>query len=75
MLNSTRRIILVCKILQNMNFNGLTFLTALVLYSQSHYLNHSNRNSGWLYCSVLYESVKHADDTVIRFENNICFKN
>ena len=47
-LNSTCRIILVCKILQNMNFDGLTFLTALVLYSQSDYLNHSNRNSDWL---------------------------
>ena len=47
-LNSTCRIILVCKILQNMNFDGLTFLTALVLYSQSDYLKHSNRDSDWL---------------------------
>ena len=31
-----------------MNFDGLTFLTALVLYSQSDYLNHSNRDSDWL---------------------------
>ena len=53
-----------------MNFNGLTFLTASVLYSQSDYLNHSNKNSGWL-----YESVKHADDTVSRFENKLCFEN
>ena len=48
MLNSTCRTILVCKILQNMNFDGLTFLTALVLYSQSDYLNHSNKDSDWL---------------------------
>ena len=31
-----------------MNFDGLTLLTALVLYSQSDYLNHSNRDSDWL---------------------------
>ena len=31
-----------------MNFDGLTFLTALVLYSLSDYLNHSNRDSDWL---------------------------
>ena len=35
-------------LLQNENFDGLTFLTALVLYSQSDYLNHSNRDSDWL---------------------------
>ena len=38
-----------------MNFDGLTFLTALVLYSQSDYLNHSNRDS---------------DDTVVRIGIN-----
>ena len=31
-----------------MNFDGLTLLTALVLYSQSDYLSHSNRDSDWL---------------------------
>ena len=31
-------------LLQNVNFDGLTFLTALVLYSQSD----SNRDSDWL---------------------------
>ena len=35
-------------LLQNVNFDGLTFLTALVLYSQSDYLNHSKRDSDWL---------------------------
>ena len=49
-----------------MNFDGLTFLTALVLYSQSDYLNHSNRDS---------ESIEHADDTVVRFGNEVCFEN
>ena len=55
MLNSTCRAILVCKILQNMNFDGLTFLTALVLsrsrekevgkeVESSPY----SRSSGWL---------------------------
>ena len=31
-----------------MNFDGLTLLTALFVYSQSDYLNHSNRDSDWL---------------------------
>ena len=47
-LNLTCQAILVCKLLQNMTFDGLTFLTDLVLYSQSDYLNHSNRDSDWL---------------------------
>ena len=68
-LNSTCRTILVCKLLQNMNFDGLKFLTALILYSQSDCLN-------WLaYCSVLYESIAHAEDTVVRFGNKFCFEN
>ena len=48
MLNSTCRTILVCKLSQIVNFDGLTLLTALVLYSQSDYLNYSNRDSDWL---------------------------
>ena len=43
--NSTCRTISVCKLLQNVNFDDLTFLTALVLYSKSDYLNHSNRDT------------------------------
>ena len=31
-----------------MNFDGLTFLTALVFYIQSDYLNHSKKDSNWL---------------------------
>ena len=53
MLNSTCRTIQVFKLLQNVNFDGLTFLTALVLYSQSDYLNHSNRDSDWLIVACL----------------------
>ena len=34
--------------MQNVNFDGLTFLTALVLYTQSDYLNHSKKDSDWL---------------------------
>ena len=30
------------------NFDGLTLLTALVLYSQSDYLSHSDKDSDWL---------------------------
>ena len=47
-LNSTCQTILVCKLSQIVNFDGLTLLTAFVLYSQSDYLNHSNRDSDWL---------------------------
>ena len=47
-LNSTCWNIQVFKLLQNGNFDGLTFLTALVLYSQLDYLNHSSRDSDWL---------------------------
>ena len=54
-LNSTCRAILVCKLLQNMNFDGLTFFTALVLYSQSDYMDHSNRDSDWLIVAALSE--------------------
>ena len=48
MLNSTCRTISVCKLLQIVNFDSLTFLTALVLLNQSDPLNHSNKDSGWL---------------------------
>ena len=56
-----------------MNFDGLTFLTALVLYSQSDYLNHSNRDSDWLIVACFMR--EHADDTVVRFGNKVCFEN
>ena len=32
----------------NVNFDGLTLVTTLVLYSQSYYLNHSDRDPDWL---------------------------
>ena len=31
-----------------MNFDGLTFLMAFVLYSQSDYLNYYDKDSDWL---------------------------
>ena len=42
-----------------LNFDGLTFLTALVLYSQSDYLNHSNRDFNWLIvaCFIRVKSI------------------
>ena len=49
-----------------LNFNGLTFLTAVVLCSQSDYLNHSNRDSDWLIV-VCFMSIEHADDTSVHF--------
>ena len=59
MLNSTCQTILVCKLSQNVNSDGLTLLKALVLYSQSDYLNHSNRDSDWLIvaCFMRVESM------------------
>ena len=47
-LKSTYQTVSVCKLLQIVNFDGFTFLTALVLFNQSDYLNHSNKNSDWL---------------------------
>ena len=58
-----------------LNFDVLTLLTALVLYSQSDYLNDSNRDSDWLIVACFYESIEHADDTVLRFGNKVCFEN
>ena len=42
------RTILVYNLSQIVNFEGLSLLTAFVLYSQSDCLNHSNRDSDWL---------------------------
>ena len=47
-LNSTCRTISVCKLMLSVSFDCWTFLTALALYSQSGYLNNSNRDSDWL---------------------------
>ena len=71
-LNLTCRGIYVCKLLQNVKFDGFAFLTALVLYNQSDYFNYFNRDSN---CSVLYESIEYTDDTFVRFGNNVCFEN
>ena len=38
----------VCKLLQIVNFDGLTFLTALVSFNQSDYLKHFNKDSDCL---------------------------
>ena len=52
---------------------NIDILTALVLYSQSDYLNYYK--GFWLtYCSVLYESTEHADETVVRFGIKIYLK-
>ena len=47
-------------------------MTAFVLLNQSDYLSHSNKDS---YYILLYESIEHADHTVVRFENKISFEN
>ena len=47
-LNSTRQTISICELLQIVNLDGLTFLTALVLFNQSDYMNFSKKDSDWL---------------------------
>ena len=47
-LKSTCRTIQVLKLLQKADFDSLTLLTALLLYSQSDYLNYTKRDSDWL---------------------------
>ena len=44
---------LLCKLMQIVNFDGLSFLTALVLLNQSDYLNHSNKDSDKLIAACL----------------------
>ena len=48
------------------NWDGLTFFDSFSLVTQSDYLAYRN---------VLYDSTKHADDTVVRFGNKFCFEN
>ena len=74
-LDSTCQTIWVYKQLQNVNFDGLTFLTALVVYSQSDYLNYYSKDSDRLIVECFYESIEHAEDTVIRFGIKMYFKN
>ena len=59
-LNSTFRSISVCKLLQIGNFDGLKILTALVLFNQSDYLNHSNKVFDWPVEAHIISSVMHA---------------
>ena len=47
-----------------MNFDGLKVLTALVLYSQIGYLNHSERDSDWLIV-VCFMRVKSMQTTLL----------
>ena len=53
------------------NWDGLTFFDSFSLVTQSDYLDHYNKDSYWL----IYDSTKHADDTVVRFGNKFCFEN
>ena len=69
-LNLTCQCISVSELLQIVNFDGLTFLTASVLFNQSDYLNHSNKDSDWR-----IESIEHAGDTVVHFGNKVCLEN
>ena len=61
-----------CSLWQIVSFDTLTFLTALVLFNNSDYLNHSNGDSNWLTVAC-FMSIEHANDTAIRFENKVFF--
>ena len=56
-----------------MNFGTLActskqfVIDSCCLVSHSNHLTHSNRRFDWLKISVLYESIKHADDTFDSF--------
>ena len=69
-LNLTCQCISVCELLQIVNLDGLTFLTASGLFNQSNYLNHSNKDSDWR-----IESIEHAGDTVVHFGIKVCLEN
>ena len=43
----------LCKLLQIVNFDGVSFLTALVLFNLSDYLNHSKKDSDKLIVACL----------------------
>lgn len=60
--------------MQIVSFDGLVFLTALVLSNQLDYMSHFNKDSDWLSCSVLCESMEHADETVGRLGNKVSLK-
>ena len=47
-MSAIMKVVFAYKQKQIVNFDGLTLLTTLVLYSQSDYLNHSNKDSDWL---------------------------
>ena len=67
MLNSTCRTISVCKLLQIVNFDGLKFLTALVLFNQSDHFNHSNKDSGWLIVTCFIIEIKNAPSASLSY--------
>ena len=67
MLNSTCRTISVCKLLQIVNFDSLTFLTALVLVNQSDPLNYSNKDSGWLVVACFIIEMKNAPSASLSY--------
>ena len=52
-------------VLQIVNFDGLTFLTALVFFNQSDYLNHSDKDSDWLIVACFYENIEYAVNKII----------
>ena len=60
-----------------MNFDGLTFLTALVSFNQSDYLKHFNKDSDCLSvaCFMRVWNMLTSDDAVVRFGDKFLFKN
>ena len=66
-LNLTRRTISICKLKQIVNFDGLIFLTAWVLYNKSNNLNHSNKDSDWLIVACFIKEIKNAPSALLSY--------
>ena len=72
--NSICRTILVCNLSQIVNFDGFDFDSFCLV--QPIRLFVPFEQGFWLaYCNMLCESTEHADDTVVRFRNKVCFEN
>ena len=71
-LKSTYQTVSVCKLLQIVNFDGFTFLTALVLFNQSDYLNHSNKDSDWLIVACFLRTWSMLTTLLFTLETKRC---
>ena len=45
------------------------------LFLSIRLVEHLKQGFRLAYCSVLYESIGHTEDTVVRFGHKVCFEN